>query len=1343
MHTGVHGSGRCGPMMTLKPLFSLVSVAAVMVLGGMGLLGGPATHAAAPGWPPDPALVRYPDEILLSEDPAVQETLRRTHAGVRDFLQKQPSWKATVDPFTQGVDRAFGDGLAMSAADPTTAGKPDAYERPGREFVQRFRGLFNASLDLSPSSLVFNEKSSVQLPDPSARVVQFDLFKDGLAVLGAGLTMAMRDERIFFVSTSALGPVAVSSSPRLDADGALDAVKAYLQSGGALVSSLSLQREPSLAFFPRVEPAGATSVLRHHLIWILQVKPDDAPFYEGYIAYVDASDGEVLALFPEAQNAGSCSADPQQAHGTVQGGVRPNRADDVEVVLNFPFARVNVGGTLVSTDLNGRYPYPGGPASSGLQGEFFRAHCDNCVAPVGQPSASAGETGLISFGIGGASGGSPVAGNGTSTPADRSTFYHLNQTRMLLQKWDNAFFDEIDPFVNILDTCNAFSAGYMLGFFPSGAGCRNSGEIRDVVQHELGHTWDRLDGNGITDSPTSEWKGDVMALTMGGDSCVGESFFLSGGPTTSCSGVRDIDEKAAGRTDHPLTPAVCPTCATLTRTVNGCFGEVHCVGEIPGQASWHLLRNLLAGADDITGAALPAGNPALSAEQARWVLERLLIAGGPPMQTFNPNATGTSIYDVIMLADDDDGNLANGTPHAAYVNAAFSHHQIAENPLVGDSADCAALSDPIVSAIVDRDAATGLPSVRITWTPVGGATTFDVYRNTRAGDAFLQIARDVSAGPVVDAGVQSGVTYRYFVAAVRKTGCAAISPGANVTAVAVAPAELRVFSKVVTEVPGGSDGDGRIEPGERVSVQIMLQETGGAASATGVTASLTSGSIFSPITAAGPVSFGTVPAGGTTAGSAAFEVFVGPSEACGGRVHLIVSATGNEGCWLDGLDVLIATSGAGCAPSASAFVEVVPGSAQVVSGGGDGDLIADNCETTTVAYQIRNAGSVASGPVVSSAMALQPGVTFVPESVCAPANLGPGASSPCQFSFSMGGATSSGVPFLLTADSAGNPAPSSLEVVLGAETNPSVFTTLTYGFEGSFQGWSAQQFSISSVRAFSGTTSAHAGSMAINNICGKLTSPPLLLNPSSASTLSFQFDAIIEPFTNQWYDRANVHVVDVDTGQHSVISPVSGLAYNASGNPQGQICHITGEAGWGGIFGAFNPASFDLSAYAGHRVRIEINYNSDEGDDREGIYVDDVMITNAALAAPPPDLQGDTCSVPEVSALGAMVLLDVNRLPGDLYRLTWQDLGQGYQYNIYAGAAGTYYSHGVPPLVCSGVGTGVTCDGTSCRYDQPGAGLPGGNLYFEVTASGFGVEGPAGFASNGMEIDPARSTCQP
>ena len=111
------------------------------------------------------------------------------------------------------------------------------------------------------------------------------------------------------------------------------------------------------------------------------------------------------------------------------------------------------------------------------------------------------------------------------------------------------------------------------------------------------------------------------------------------------------------------------------------------------------------------------------------------------MQVFNPASAGVSVYDAVMLMDDDDANLANGTPHAAYINSAFSHHGLAETPLVADSADCPALSDPIVSAAIDRDPSTGQPQVRIGWTPVGGATNFDVYRNTRAGDAFLPLIR--------------------------------------------------------------------------------------------------------------------------------------------------------------------------------------------------------------------------------------------------------------------------------------------------------------------------------------------------------------------------------------------------------------------------------------------------------------------------------------------------------------------------------------------------------------------------------------------------------------------------
>lgn len=1287
------------------------------------LLFVPGLRAAQ--WPPAPELLREPESLAIPQDATAGEEALSRHPGVAEFLRKAPSWKATIDPLAGGVDRAFGEGVA--------AGTPPAEgDDAGRRFLEAHREMFAPGLDLSDESLPAG--AAVQLPDPGVRLHRFDVRAHGIPVLGAGVTLASRDGRVFFVATSALAPVATSPRPSLNADRAIASLVRYL---GDSAPSLVPVREPALAYYPRVASDETGPRLRHHLVWILETRPAGSRPWEAHFAYVDAHDGEVLALFPEARSLGACDADPAQFRGSASGGVRANRADDPERRMPMPFAKVSVDGALVSTDLNGRFPYPGATASSSLDGDFFRTHCDSCSTPV-SPAASADPSGLVDFGLGGSSGGVPVTGNGASTPADRTTYFQLNEARLLLQKWNNAFFTEVDAFVNINSTCNAFSSGHMLGFFRAGGNCRNTGEIRDVVQHELGHTWDRLDGTGISNGGLSEWKGDVLALLMGGDSCAGESFFVSGGPSATCSGVRDLDEKAAGRTDHPATPAVCPTCATITRTSNNCGGGVHCTGEIPGQASWHLLQNLRTGADYITGVPFPAGNGAMSAEQARWILERLLIGGGPAMQTWDPTAAGVSSYDAILLADDEDGNLANGTPNAAYINAAFAHHGLTESPAISDSAACPALADPAATASLDRDPATGLPLVRLAWTPSPG-TTYDVLRNTRAGDAFLPLAQNVSGGPVVDAGVQAGTTYRYFVAAVRKSGCAAISSGADVLTVTVASPELRITGRLAFEAATGADGDGLIEPGERVRIEATVSETGGSAGATQASATLVaSDPAGAPVVSGGPASLGDIPAGGTASGPASFEALIGPSVPCGGMARYLVPIRSDDGCWLDGVDVPVSSAAGGCVGGA-AFVEVVPGSAAVVSSGGDSDSIADNCETTTVAYRLRNAGTETAHGVSSTVATTHPGVTLSPRPECSFASLAGGSTADCQFSFSLGAAGAAGVPFTLSATSGANAAPSTLGIVLPTEQNAPTFTTVVYGFDSGFQGWSPQGFGLS-FRSFSGGRSVHAGSTGASNLCTRITSPALLLSPDSPATLTLRVQGEIEPLSDQWYDRANVHLVDVAAGTHTVLVPASGLAYNAFGVPDGGLCHVPGESGWAGSIPTWSLASFDLAPWSGRRVRVEVNYSTDEGDDRDGIYLDDVRITNAYAGATPADAQGDSCTVPEVSAPAAPEPLRVAALPASVLRWSWQDVGPAFQYSLYAGTLGVPYDHGSGAVVCQGRGAGVVCDGTSCSYDQ--AALPPGDLYFLVTATGFGTEGTAGLATAG-ERDPAQRTCAP
>ena len=1264
----------------------------------------------AAAWPPDPGLQRPPQEIIVPQDAATQSALRQAHPGLRAFLRGRPEWRASIDPLTGSVDRAAGDGIPRDQLD--------------------LSGLLAPGLEQDGSSLVLNEASDRPLVDPAKRFLQYDLYMDGIPVLGAGLSLGMHDDRVVMITSRALMRVATPSTPKLSSDEALAAAAVYAGMPGLLASA----RQPALAYLPRVEG----SALRHRLIWTLELKPPEAPPWQGYIAWVDAHDGEILAFFPEAQTASSCQADPKQQRGSVTGGVRPNRGDDPEVTVQLPFARVNQGGVLSDADLNGRYPFAGGASSSTLAGRYFRIHCDNCSLPS-QPIAAADAAGRISFGTGGASSFPPIFGNGTSTPADRTAYFQLNEARRLLDKWGNANMDEIDVFVNIADVCNAFSSSYMLGFFVGGGGCRNTGEIRDVMPHELGHTWDRFDGTRITSGGLSEWKGDVIGILTGGDGCLGESFFVNGGPSSVCSGVRDLDEKSPGRTDQPLTPGQCPTCATVTRSNNTCGGSSHCIGEISGQATWHLYNNLVAGRDYITNAVLPGANPAFTPEQARWLMERLLIGGGAPMLTWDPQAAGTSSYDAIVFMDDNDGNLANGTPHAAYINAAWGHHEINE-ALIADSANCVDPADPVVSATLERDAATGLPRAVIDWVPVGGATSFDVYRNTRAGDAFLPVAQNVTSGPLVDNGIQPGRTYRYFVAAVQRTGCAGISPGNNIVTLTAGDPELAVNSVAVAEAPSGADGDGRVEPGETARVQVTFRETAGIAAAHGVTASLSASDPAIAVQAGGPAVIGTVPAGSNSASIASFDIFLGPALACGGTARAVVGSSATEGCWQESILIPLNAT-AGCAPTASAYVQVVPGSVTVISSAGDADGAADNCETTTLRYTVQNTGSAPSGPVLVTAATSHAGVTFS-SPTCALASLGGGATAFCQLTFSLGSAGTAGIPFTLTATAANSPAPSVSTFTLGAETNPPVFATQTYGFEGSLQGWTGQQFGLSTARSFTGASSAHSGSTTQNNLCGKLLSPAFLVNSSGTSTLSFRLWGDIEPRTDQWYDRANVHIVDVDTNSATLVTPASGPAYNASGNPQGGLCHIPGENGWGGNVGSFTNVTFDLTAFLGRRIRVLINYNTDEGDDREGIYVDDVSLTNAALLPLPADAQSDICTVPEVSPPAAAIDLGVAQLPGDLYRFDWQDLGAGFAYSLYAGTIGAFYDHGGAALTCASGNAAVACDGTQCVVEHAGASIPG-SRYFLVTATGFGLEGTSGFASGGAERPAGQSSCQP
>ena len=423
------------------------------------------------------------------------------------------------------------------------------------------------------------------------------------------------------------------------------------------------------------------------------------------------------------------------------------------------------------------------------------------------------------------------------------------------------------------------------------------------------------------------------------------------------------------------------------------------------------------------------------------------------------------------------------------------------------------------------------------------------------------------------------------------------------------------------------------------------------------------------------------------------------------------------------------------------FVRVVPGSLQVVADTGDGDGVADNCELTTIQYQVENAGEGLSGQVTTQVEALDAASRVVGGATWRTAGLLPGQQATAAFTADLSGWEEPGTArFAVAAQAVSGQGVVTTDLVMPVEEEGPLYIHHVFDFDDGPQGWEAGGFELSGARSTSGAYSFHGGSTASSWLCQRLESPLFRLNPAGGASLTLQLYADVEPFSgNTWWDRANVHLVEQDTGQHVLLTPVNGIPYNADPATSlvGQLCHIDLEEGWAGNLSPFGVVVFDLAPWAGRPVRIEINYSSDGGDDREGIYVDDVVLAGAHR--PQEDAQSNACDfAPEVSPPGSPLPLTVAQVGGGAV-LSWEDLGAGHGYNVYSGSVGNWFDHGVLPLACDGLG--VSCDGVQCSYGT--GSLPEGTRYFLVTATRAGREGPSGFLSSGAPRDPVASTCLP
>ncbi len=184
--------------------------------------------------------------------------------------------------------------------------------------------------------------------------------------------------------------------------------------------------------------------------------------------------------------------------------------------------------------------------------------------------------------------------------------------------------------------CNAFYTSGTVNFFVGYSGyCNNTGRIADVIYHELGHGIHHyIVATGTFAGDISEGSSDYVSATINDDPALAPEFYLG------YDHLRELDTDKSYPEDY--------------------VDQVHTDGLIWGSFLWNLREQWREEHGDEAGV-----------EMADLIMLGALEQG-PSL---------TDAYEAVILADDDDGDLTNGTPHACELMDLMEHHGLGPGPI--------------------------------------------------------------------------------------------------------------------------------------------------------------------------------------------------------------------------------------------------------------------------------------------------------------------------------------------------------------------------------------------------------------------------------------------------------------------------------------------------------------------------------------------------------------------------------------------------------------------------------------------------------------------------------------
>jgi MYXO-CTERM domain-containing protein len=354
--------------------------------------------------------------------------------------------------------------------------------------------------------------------------------------------------------------------------------------------------------------------LGFHLTW--EVRSTTTQPVGQWVSHIDAFSGKLLNVYNEVRFAQGSQRDGH-GQGAIFGTHDERTVDGTTTTSPVPFTRVHDGQQAVYTDANGLYTYSGD--SDTLTTDFIGDHIRvyNEQDSDGSQTFSHGEF-------------TWTQDDHDFDIAELDSYIFLNQVR----DWGLDYAPDVEmvtadliSHVNLESSCNAYYDG-AVNFYRESNQCNATGRIADVNYHEWGHGFHYYSLEaGTWDGSLSEGLADSVAFFLTGDNIISPYFMKNG------SGIRNV--------------------APDRRYPEDWEGEVHADGLIFAGAVWDLWEILREDRDDS------------EAYDKTVNLFVNAIKGGPTI----PDS-----FDEFIAADDNDGNLGNGTPNQCQIIEAFQRH---------------------------------------------------------------------------------------------------------------------------------------------------------------------------------------------------------------------------------------------------------------------------------------------------------------------------------------------------------------------------------------------------------------------------------------------------------------------------------------------------------------------------------------------------------------------------------------------------------------------------------------------------------------------------------------------